>query len=1742
MAIIYGGGINTAGGGTGGAFQDATTSVKGIVRLGTVNENVNGTSESIAATPKGVRQVIDNLVADAPDILDTLQEIADAIGNDPDFIGRVVALETALPLVQAELDTAETGAGLNATGAYIQPVGTNFLQQSTSLHQATVLLDTQSKLNADAIVAEQQARIADVNAEEARAIGAEQLLSSRLDQEILDRAAAVSAEAVRAIGVELDLQAQITAINQVDSGLQNEVDAIEAGVGLSTAGNFTAPLNTNFLGASTTVKQMSVILDGQIKTTNDNVSDLANDVLTLSGGLAQEILDRTNADSLLQAAIDAEVLARQGSDNTLQGNINTLNAEVNAIETSVGLQADGTKTNFSSTVVVTANSTFKAAIEALDAGIGNLQQGVSQRALQDEVDAIEASLGAFVSIEGAFVPTVGSHFLDTATSLSDATLKLDTAIHNVSGAVTSEVTARQDADTGLQNQIDAINAGNTQASLLSEINQIETSVGLNESGTYTAPEGSQFLGASTSIKSALVALDQNLATVFNDFDLHHLHTNSFFVNGDSDIQTVHDLQSFGQGSVMYVASGSYGGATLTLSKQNFLIQCASAPTGSAITELSGGRGITVEGVTCTRVRIVNLQVEGAFLIDGTEGRHYFQNVDFGSTVTLTDVPNFVVFQNCSFAAGISITGSATVYFNDCQMNGQTVSGRANPFLTIMSDCDGVPVTQANLTSGVALAGRIGYADSTVTFHGTKSNFISALGVQTSFTGSYNELRDKPTIPTASTQLSDSANLLRTANLGNTVAPITDGKIPSQYLPSLVLTQVHTVADAVELANLPNVHTLNEGDVAIQLDTSEAWIWDGTQFLALSNGIAPVTSVNQFTGDVVLETNHISESAVPTNKWFTDARALAAAVTSSIDTDNKAPSTQTVKSYLAAQLASYVLASDYDDLDVLAKIKNVDGTGSGLDADLLDGINSDAFVQTSGAQSIAGVKTFSSSPIVPTANALDKGTKAASTAYVDRAVQTVVDLQGANGQVILIGDYDPTTNTPATITSSKKGYLYNIVADGAVAGVDFLVGDQILFVEDVAGGAIVDTNFAKIDNTEGSLTAGGLAIVDLANAVNTTLVAGNYYIYAGAGNASLSLPPAKNTSKGQVIYLRHYGTGTLTIVGNTFSGSPNSTGSYGTKIQYSNTQGWINGVRNIVITAAGEYKFLCISRTTVVVAAPLGVPQYDYGALFDTTVTNKAAIRTTDDLAEGVTNKYASSTTVRSYLSQGTGITYNSTTGVITNAAPYSDASVRAAVSGGTGLSYTQATGVFALNANLDALTDVVTSGANAPANGQALIYNGTNWVPTSIPAGYSDEQAQDAVNAMLTAGEPHTGISYTYTDNGAGAGALTSTVSLAGFSTTNLAEGTNLYYTQERVEDAVNTLLTAGAPHTGISYTYTDNGAGAGALTSTVSLSSFAISDLGNVTAGAPQDDQALMWDNATSQWTAQDIPASTAMDVLALNSNGGVQDLQKSKFYVYAIAPLANATLRVPTHDNSTLGTSIFIKIRNADNVFLFGSSSDASSVVYINNQAVGAASSTKLKATGEYKLTCTAKAGGVAVYELSASTAVGLSDTDNLAEGVTNKYYSDSLVSDYLDTVKGQANGIASLDGDGKLPVAQLPASVTTVYADKQLYYSGELMPLQNSQYWKVLQDVWLLEAHFELQNTPTGAGSTTVKLIKNNDLNNVLYSGIFTAGDLLKTSTLNVQLSQYDKVSLVIDSVTDGFHGADLVVSIQYSKSNE
>lgn len=76
-----------------------------------------------------------------------------------------------------------------------------------------------------------------------------------------------------------------------------------------------------------------------------------------------------------------------------------------------------------------------------------------------------------------------------------------------------------------------------------------------------------------------------------------------------------------------------------------------------------------------------------------------------------------------------------------------------------------------------------------------------------------------------------------------------------------------------------------------------------------------------------------------------------------------------------------------------------------------------------------------------------------------------------------------------------------------------------------------------------------------------------------------------------------------------------------------------------------------------------------------------------------------------------------------------------------------------------------------------------------------DEAAQDAAASLIQNG---TGISWSYNDV---ANTLTPTVSLASFSTSNLAEGSNLYFTDERAQDAISAALTDS---TEIDFTYTD--------------------------------------------------------------------------------------------------------------------------------------------------------------------------------------------------------------------------------------------------------------------------------------------------------------------------------------------------
>jgi hypothetical protein len=252
-----------------------------------------------------------------------------------------------------------------------------------------------------------------------------------------------------------------------------------------------------------------------------------------------------------------------------------------------------------------------------------------------------------------------------------------------------------------------------------------------------------------------------------------LYSNSYYVNdGVNDIQAILDDIAGSTGvSAIYVSAGSYGGSTVTISDHaNVNILAPESPTGVHGCELLS-RGLTISGASTTRIKIENLNIEGAFLINGTQGRHYFKNVIFDSTVTINNsTANFVTFEQCSFAGGISIASNvtATIYFDRCALGNQFVtssrSGAGSPLLTILTECSGVNALQANLTSNVVLVGRTGFNSGSVVQYQNSDSYVYDLnnGLSTSFSGSYSELRNKPTIPTSSDDLTEgSTNIFYT---------------------------------------------------------------------------------------------------------------------------------------------------------------------------------------------------------------------------------------------------------------------------------------------------------------------------------------------------------------------------------------------------------------------------------------------------------------------------------------------------------------------------------------------------------------------------------------------------------------------------------------------------------------------------------------------------------------------------------------------------------------------------------------------------------------------------------------------------------------------------------------------------------------------------------------------------------------------------------------------------------------------
>ena len=327
-----------------------------------------------------------------------------------------------------------------------------------------------------------------------------------------------------------------------------------------------------------------------------------------------------------------------------------------------------------------------------------------------------------------------------------------------------------------------------------------------------------------------------------------------------------------------------------------------------------------------------------------------------------------------------------------------------------------------------------------------------------FSGSYNDLSNKPTLGTAASQnitafataaqgvKADNAVPLSLMGEVNGVATLDEaGKIPAIQLPSYV----DDVLEFDDLSEFPD--TGDSGKIYVAVDTNTTYRWSGSNYVAI---IASPGS-----------TDDVPEG--PTNKYFTTNRVrstllgtisfLSSAIISASDTISEA------FGKLQAQINNLDSAkldnSSYTAADVLAKIKTVDGSGSGLDAELLGGqngafyrnasnINSGTFASDRMPNTINKAITFSSivtasgdvnvtgSIAVPDKTLSDNSSNAANTKYVDETAAAVLSSLSKVWDPDLNLLMNPSGQFNQTGTNSGPGYCidgwYSTKATGSIS--------------------------------------------------------------------------------------------------------------------------------------------------------------------------------------------------------------------------------------------------------------------------------------------------------------------------------------------------------------------------------------------------------------------------------------------------------------------------------------------------------------------------------------------------------------------------------------------------------------------------------------------------------------------------------------------------------------------------------------
>ena len=427
-------------------------------------------------TEAEVEAAIQKIIGSAPGVLDTLEEIAKALGDDPNFATTMTQKLNELT-TKIETETEKRVEGDAALDTKLTTLSTNLTKIVEDLR--TYVTETRTELlaranNQDALINQNSANI-QRNLELIQGIqnnisGSYLEVKALLETEI----AARKAEIIRVEGLITETNQALTTETEerkaADKELQDNLDAEEAArVAADTALGIRIDTETSERKAADTTLQGNIDKEARAREAEDS---------RLNASIDKETTDRVNADTALGTRIDNEEDAREAADTTLQENIDTEETERKAAD----------------------------------------------KTLQDNIDATNAH-------------TINTHRLDSNPVLNGTDIKLDGYEKNAGNTPTDlDVKATDTASAAFGKVQKRIEVDKADAD--DKITKVKTAVGLTEALALPSLEDTNYLSESSNIVDGMKELDKQIADGRHDEVWEVLYTQFTQISGFSVSPTI----------------------------------------------------------------------------------------------------------------------------------------------------------------------------------------------------------------------------------------------------------------------------------------------------------------------------------------------------------------------------------------------------------------------------------------------------------------------------------------------------------------------------------------------------------------------------------------------------------------------------------------------------------------------------------------------------------------------------------------------------------------------------------------------------------------------------------------------------------------------------------------------------------------------------------------------------------------------------------------------------------------------------------------------------------------------------------------------------------------------------------------------------------------------------------------------------------------------------------------------------